>query len=239
MDIRDKMIVALDFSDLESVKNLVEELEDLVTFYKVGLELYLNTNGEILEYLDSKGKKVFLDLKFHDIPNTTTMASIFAAKKNIAIFNVHSGGGKEMMNSVVKAVKNINPETMIIGVTILTSFSEESIYEIYKSKLSLNELVLNMAKITKEAGMDGVVCSALESKEIKNICGTSFKTICPGIRLKDSNTNDQKRVMTPKEAIKNGCDYLVIGRDITKSENPRLITKQILNEIEEGLKEIC
>lgn len=239
MEIRDRMIVALDYPEMESVKRLVEELGESASFYKVGLELYLNSNGEVIEYLNSKNKKIFLDLKFHDIPNTTIMASIFATKKNVEIFNVHSGGGKEMMKSVAKAVKEINPTTKVIGVTVLTSFSEEGIDEVYKSRLSLKELVLNMAKVTKESGMDGVVCSAWESKEIKEVCGKNFITVTPGIRLKDSNSNDQKRVMTPKEAIKNGCDYLVIGRDITRAENPKKVVEKILNEIEEGLKEIC
>lgn len=237
MNIKDRLIIALDYSNMEDAKNIVEILGETVSFYKVGLELFLNSKGEMVDYLTQKGKKVFLDLKFHDIPNTTTMASLFAAKQNVFMFNVHASGGKVMMESVAKKVKEINPEILAIAVTILTSFSEEGLKETFKSELTLKELALNLAKLTKEAGMDGIVCSPWEAKAIKELCGESFKTVCPGVRPKWSVANDQERIMTPKDAILNGCDYLVVGRPITKNENPVEAAKMVLAEIAEGVKE--
>jgi len=237
MNIKDRLIIALDYSNMEDAKNIVEILGETVSFYKVGLELFLNSKGEMVEYLTQKGKKVFLDLKFHDIPNTTTMASLFAAKQNVFMFNVHASGGRVMMESVAKRVKEINPEILSIAVTILTSFSEEGLKETFKSELTLKELALNLAKLTKEAGMDGIVCSPWEAKAIKELCGENFKTVCPGVRPKWSVANDQERIMTPKDAILNGCDYLVVGRPVTKNENPVEAAKKVLAEIEEGVKE--
>lgn len=237
MDARERMIIALDYSEPKDAMEIVETLGETANFYKVGLELFLNSKGELVDYLNKKGKKVFLDLKFHDIPNTTTMASLFAARSNVFMFNVHASGGKKMMNSVATRAKEINPESLAIAVTILTSFSEEEVKETFQSNLAIKELALNLAKLTKEAGMDGVVCSPWEAKIIKEKCGQEFKTVCPGVRPRWSAANDQERIMTPKDAILNGCDYLVIGRPITKHENPVEAAKLVLAEIEEGLKE--
>ncbi len=238
MNAKDRLIVALDFPTLEDAKGLVETLGDSVSVYKVGLEMFLNSKGEAVDYLNSLGKKVFLDLKFHDIPNTTTMASIFAAKQNVFMFNVHAAGGRKMMASVAKEVKKINPETLAIAVTILTSFSEEDIQELYKTDLAIKELAMHWAKATKESGMDGVVCSPWEASAIKEICGKDFKTVCPGVRPQWSATDDQQRIMTPKNAIINGCDFLVVGRPITKADNPVKAAELILEEINEGLIEV-
>ena len=235
MNTKDRMIIALDFPTMEAAKNLVEKIGDGATFYKVGLELFLNSKGEMIDYLASKGKKIFLDLKFHDIPNTTAMASVFAAKQNVFMFNVHASGGKKMMSKVVEEVKSVNPDNIVIGVT--TSLSAEDVEETFHSKLSLAELALNWAKLGKSAGLDGVVCSPWEAKLIKEACGKDFKTVCPGVRPRWSATNDQERIMTPKDAIINGCDFLVIGRPITKNEDPANAAKLVAAEIEEGMKE--
>lgn len=235
MKSKERLIVALDYSEMESAKNMIEMLGDTISFYKVGLELFLNSKGKMVDYLISKKKKVFLDLKFHDIPNTTVMASLFASKQEIFMFNVHASGGMKMMEMVSKKIKEINSDILAIAVTVLTSFSEESLKETFKSSLTLNELALNLAQLSKKAGMDGVVCSPWEAKDIKKLCGENFKTICPGVRPKWAIANDQKRVMTPKEAILNGCDYLVVGRPITKNENPIKAANMILQEIEEGI----
>lgn len=232
---KERMIVALDFPTSEQAIELVEKLGENVKVYKVGLELFLNSKGDIIDYLVEKDKKIFLDLKFHDIPNTTAMASIFAAKKNIMMFNVHASGGPKMLSEVVKKSKDINPDTLIIAVTILTSLSEEEVSRTFCSKLNLEELAINLAKLAKEANLDGVVCSPYEAKKIKENCGEDFKTICPGVRPSWAATNDQVRFMTPYEAIKNGCDYLVIGRPITKNPDPVKAANLILEEIEGGL----
>ena len=235
MRVEDRIIVALDYSNPEDAKNIVEKIGDAATVYKVGLELFLNSRGEMVDYLVERGKKVFLDLKFHDIPNTTTMASLFAAKEKCFMFNVHASGGRKMMNSVASKVKEFNREVLVIAVTVLTSFSEEELKETFNSSYSLNELALNLAKLSKESGLDGIVSSPWEAKTIKEICGENFITVCPGVRPKWSAANDQERIMTPKEAMMNGCDYIVVGRPITKHENPAEAFKLVLGEVKDGL----
>lgn len=232
---KDRIVIALDYPTAEGAIEIIDRLGDEASVYKVGLELFLNSKGTILDYLSEKGKKVFLDLKFHDIPNTTAMASIFGAKEKCFMFNVHASGGKKMMKAVNEKVREINKEVLIIAVTVLTSMSEEDVAETFNSKYSLKELALNFAKLTNEAGLSGIVCSPWEASEIKKVCGKDFKTICPGVRPKWSAANDQERIMTPKEAIINGCDFLVIGRPITKHENPKVAFKMILDEVNEGL----
>ena len=233
---KDRLIVALDYKTLDEVKDIVNEIGDTVSTYKVGLELFLNTRGEAVDYLHSIDKKVFLDLKFHDIPNTTTMASMFANKQEVFMFNVHAGGGPTMMRSVANMLKENGSDSIAIAVTILTSFTEEEVAAHFKSNLNIGGLVNHWAVETKESGLHGVVCSPLEAKKIKELCGENFYTICPGVRPLWAASNDQKRIMTPKMAVENGSDFLVVGRPITKSENPVHAAKLILEGIEEGLK---
>lgn len=236
MKAKDRLVLVLDFPTLEEAKVMVETLGDTVSFYKVGLELFLNSKGEAVDYLKSLGKEVFLDLKFHDIPNTTTMASLFAARQNVKMFNVHCSGGKKMMERVAKEVKELNPDTITLGVTVLTSFSEEDIKELFHSEFSLKELALHWAKLTKASGINGVVCSPWEAKSIKEVCGRDFITVTPGIRPSWSAANDQSRIMTPSGALLNGCDYLVIGRPITGAKDPKAAAERVLEEMETVLK---
>ncbi|AEM21456.1 putative orotidine 5'-phosphate decarboxylase/orotate phosphoribosyltransferase [Brachyspira intermedia PWS/A] len=233
---KERLIIALDFNSMGEATKLIDELGDEAVFYKVGLELFLYTKGEIIEYLASKNKKVFLDLKFHDIPNTTAMASLFAAKQNVFMFNVHTSGGKKMMEKTVQEIKKLNKDNLIIGVTILTSLSENDVKNMFSSNLPLTDLAVNWAKLGKESGLDGVVCSPKEAAVIKRECGENFRTICPGVRPKWAGTDDQERVMTPKEAIENGCDYLVVGRPITRNEDRVKACKMIVEEISEGME---
>lgn len=233
---KEKLIIALDFNSMNEATKLIDELGEEAIFYKVGLELFLYTKGEIIEYLASKNKKVFLDLKFHDIPNTTAMASLFAAKQNIFMFNVHTSGGKRMMEKTVEEIKKINKNNLIIGVTVLTSLSENDIKNMFSSNLALKDLAVNWAKLGKEAGLDGVVCSPKEANIIKKECGENFITVCPGVRPKWADINDQERTMTPKEAIENGCDYIVVGRPITRSDDRVKACKMIIKEIAEGIE---
>ena len=213
---KDKLIVALDYNNMEDAKRLIEIIGDNVSIYKVGLESYLNTEGKLIDYLHEKGKKVFM-------------------------FNIHCSNGSKTMSEVAKMVKNSNSESLLIGVTILTNLGQEDIEEIFKSNLKLEELILNMANIAKNSNMNGVVCSPHESKIIKEKLGSDFITVCPGVRPKftlDSKGNsndDQNRIMTPYDAIKNKVDFIVIGRPITKSENPLQSTKLILEEISKAL----
>ncbi len=230
-----KLIVALDYTDISKAEEIVNNLDDSIDFYKVGLELFLNSQGRILEFLKRKNKKIFLDLKFHDIPNTVAQAARWAAELEVEMFNVHASGGREMQRMTVdavnlEAIKNGVKPPLLIAVTVLTSFDEEGFQEVGFRK-PINESALQLAKISNEIGMDGVVCSALESKSIKNAFGNEFLTVCPGVRPLWSASQDQKRIVTPKQAKENLADYIVIGRPITANEEPVKAALMILEEL--------
>ena len=238
---KDRIFVALDYDNMEDAKRLVEKLGDNISMYKVGLESYLNTDGKLIDYLHEKGKKVFLDLKFHDITNTVKMACANAIKKNVFMFNIHCSNGSKTMKEVAELVKESKSESLLIGVTILTNLGENDIFEMYKSDLKLEEIVLNLATLARNNGMHGIVCSPQEAKDVKEKLGEKFVTVCPGVRPKftlnadEKSNDDQTRIMTPADAIKQGVDFLVVGRPITKAENPLETAKLILEEISEAL----
>ncbi len=224
------IIVALDYSDLESAKKCVDALASEIDIFKVGLELFLNTKGEIVEYIHSREREVFLDLKFHDIPNTTVQAAKFALSQNVFLYNVHTSGGFEMMKGVADITQTYD-NSHVIGVTMLTSLSSEDIEKLYLTEASIKEVTLNLAKEAKRAGLHGVVCSPWEADEVKRVCGTEFMTVCPGIRLENGACHDQKRVATPQWAMKNGVDFMVIGRPITQAENPLETVRSLYREL--------
>lgn len=238
---KEKIFVALDFDNLEDAKKLVEQLGDNISMYKVGLESYLSTDGKLVDYLHEKGKKVFLDLKFHDITNTVKMACKNAIQKNVFMFNIHCSNGSKTMREVSNLVKESGSKSLLIGVTVLTNLSGNDISEMFKSSLNVEEMVLNLATIAKNNGMHGIVCSPLESKKIKEKLGQNFVTVCPGVRpaftlnAQGKSDDDQNRIMTPFDAIKNNVDFLVVGRPITKAENPVESAKLILEEISQAL----
>ena len=229
MTAQERLIVALDFKTAKEAEQMVLTLGEHVSFYKVGLELFLNTGGSILEFLASQNKRIFLDLKFHDIPNTTAAAARFAASlDSVSMFNLHASGGTQMIKDSM-AVKRA--DQILLAVTVLTSLDDGDITANFQSPLTASELALNLAKNSKLAGANGVVCSALEAQTIKKHCGEDFITVCPGIRFNDSQVGDQKRVLGPKEAIQNGADYLVIGRPITADPSPKDAALRMLEEI--------
>ena len=238
---KERIFVALDYDNMEDAEKLVEELGDNISMYKVGLESYLNTDGKLVDYLHEKGKKVFLDLKFHDITNTVKMACANAAGKNVFMFNIHCSNGSKTMKEVAELVKENGSESLLIGVTVLTNLGEDDLQEMFRSSMKLEEVVFNLANLAKKSGMDGVVCSPQESRKIKEMSGADFITVCPGVRPKftlnaDNKSNDdQTRIMTPFDAIKQGVDFLVVGRPITKAEDPVKATEMILEEISEAL----
>ena len=236
---KSKLIIALDYDNLKEAQESVENLGNNVDIYKVGLEIFLNTNGKIIDYLHEKNKKVFLDLKFHDITNTVKAACEYAIKRNVFMFNIHCSNGSKTMREVAELVKKYDSNSILIGVTVLTNLSEEDIQEMFKSEMNLKELVLNMATITKNSGMNGIVCSADEAKFIKEKLGNDFATVCPGIRPQFTldTEDDQSRIMTPYNAIMNNADFLVVGRPVIKSENPVKAVKLIIEEISKGLNE--
>ncbi len=230
MTVKDRLIVALDFDSKEKAEKMIEILGDSVSFYKVGLELFLNTGGSILDILASHKKRIFLDLKFHDIPNTVAAACRFAAGlESVSMFNIHASGGAEM---IAKSVATKREDQILLAVTALTSLDDKDVDVYLKTSFSVSQLAQNLAQEAQKAGASGVVCSAQEAKNIKESCGQGFITVCPGIRFSDSDMGDQKRVLSPKEALENGADYLVVGRPITGAENPRAMAERMLQEME-------
>ena len=234
---KDKIIVALDVPTKEEALAIVEELGDAVGAYKIGMQLYNAVGPEILDEVAKRNGKVFLDLKFHDIPNTVASAARTVANLGVFMFNVHASGGYTMMAEAVKALKEESEQLgvekpLLIAVTVLTSMSEEEMQKEVGVSRSIGEQVVALAKMAKEAGMDGVVASPLEIEMIREACGPDFLIVTPGIRPRDAALGDQKRVKTPGEAVRDGADYLVIGRPITKATDRMTAVKDIVSEIE-------
>jgi orotidine-5'-phosphate decarboxylase len=225
-----KIIVALDFPDEQSTMQLVEQLDPGMCRVKVGKELFTRCGPPLVRQLVAKDFDVFLDLKFHDIPNTVARACKAAAELGVWMVNVHSMGGVAMMEAARGALSEDNAP-LLIAVTLLTSSGEKELADIGIQQTPL-ELVKKLAKLSQQAGLDGVVCSAQEAGALKQQNGKEFVLVTPGIRLRDSTDDDQQRVMTPEKAIANGADYLVIGRPVTQAEHPlevlQLINKSII-----------
>lgn len=232
---KEKLIVAIDTDNFEKAKEMIDKLEDSVDIFKVGLEQYVATRGKTLDYLKEKGKKVFLDLKFHDIPNTMKSAVKAAVRDNIWLMTIHVSdmeGMRQCAEIAKEEAERLNIEKpLIVGVTVLTSLSNEDLQDIGCS-MTAEELVIKRAKLAQKAGIDGVVCSAREVDKIVEICGDDFVTVCPGIRPATAEVGDQKRVVTPSDAIRRGAKYIVVGRPITQAENPKEAAESIVREIE-------
>ena len=216
------VIIALDFPTLEDTLNFLDKFDDEKLFVKVGMELYLQNGPVVLEKIKELGHKVFLDLKLHDIPNTVYGATKGLAQFKVDILTVHGAGGYEMLAAAKRGmVEGGSPDTNVIAITQLTSTSEEAMKEEQLVAASLEESVINYAKLAKKAGLDGVVSSVWEAKIIRENCGEDFLKVTPGIRLETDEVGDQKRVATPTVAASEGSTYIVVGRSITKAKNPR------------------
>lgn len=225
MNIEERIIVALDYQTQEEVEKFLSifDLSQKDNLYKrpkmvkVGMELYYSEGPKILEYIKSLGLKIFLDLKVHDIPNTAHGAIKSLSKYGVDILNVHATGGIEMMQRAKEACSG---DTKLIAVTQLTSLDDQMINSELGISGNSESNVIRLAKNAKAAGLDGVVSSPLEAAKIKEKTSADFLTVCPGVRLSDGAVQDQKRISTPDYALNNGCDYIVMGRAITQSENP-------------------
>jgi orotidine-5'-phosphate decarboxylase len=230
-----ELIIALDFPESAAALQMAERIGDAGAFYKVGLELFIAGGSAVIPTLKDMGKKVFLDLKLHDIPNTVRGALLSSMKYGVDIINVHIQGGREMLAAGAAACREYSAESgiapKIIGVTLLTSLSEEYLKE-YGIALSPQEYVLKLAKFAKDAGLDGVVSSAKESRGIKDLCGKDFITVTPGIRFSDGSPDDQKRAVTPQDAVQAGADYIVVGRPITRAPDPRKAAEEFQQALE-------
>jgi len=223
------VIIALDYKNREEVMVFLEKFTEPV-YVKVGMELYYAEGPSIVREIKALGHKVFLDLKFHDIPNTVMGAVRSASELNVDMMNLHATGGGEMMRSAMEALEHREVKPLMIAVTILTSMDEDALKNELHIELPLEEEVLSLARMTKDSGLQGVVCSALEVPRLKEKLGKDFLTITPGIRPMDSALGDQRRVVTPSMARQLGSDFIVVGRPITKAEHPYNAYKKIRNE---------
>jgi len=227
-----KIIVALDYADADSALALVKRLDPALCRLKVGKELFTVAGPQLVEQLMRHKFEVFLDLKFHDIPNTTAQACKAAANLGVWMVNVHALGGRRMMEAARDALANFNQPPKLIAVTVLTSMAQADLAELGISATPA-EQVLRLAALAQSSGLDGVVCSAQEAALLRKQAGTEFCLVTPGIRPADASADDQSRIMTPRAALENGSSYLVIGRPITKAVDPLVALQQIAKEIGE------
>lgn len=225
-----KLIVALDYSDKNKALALVDELDPALCAVKVGSEMFTRFGPEFVRKLVNCHFRVFLDLKFHDIPNTVAKACQAGAELGVWMLNVHASGGLKMLEAARMSLESLGRERpILIAVTILTSMHEKELTELGINKPLVNQ-VIHLADLARSAGLDGVVCSALEASVIKSTFGQAFLTVTPGIRMAHQNPHDQTRIITPKLATNAGCDYIVVGRAITEANDPKTVMQEILRD---------
>ena len=216
------VIIACDFKDKEETLNFLNKIEDEKLYLKIGMELFYSEGPEIVREIKKRGHKIFLDLKLHDIPNTVEKAMKSLAKLDVDMTNVHASGTIKMMEAGLKGLtKEDGTRPLLIAVTQLTSTSQEVMEQDLLIKENIEDVVMHYAENSKKAGLDGVVCSPLEVQAVKRKCGKDFLTITPGIRFNTDSKDDQSRITTPAKAKELGSDYIVVGRSITKAENPQ------------------
>ena len=225
-----KIIVALDYPEAAPALNLVARLEPSLCRLKLGKELFTAAGPQLLEQMMRRGFDVFLDLKFHDIPNTTAQACKVAATLGVWMLNVHALGGRKMMEAAREAVAQAARPPKLIAVTVLTSMAQEDISELGIAGTPA-EMVLRLATLARDSGLNGVVCSAQEAALLRKHCGSAFCLVTPGIRPADAAADDQSRIMTPRAALESGASYLVIGRPITRAADPLRALQDISKQI--------
>lgn len=225
-----KIIVALDYPDPQPAFQLVDQLAPDLCRLKVGKELFTTAGPRFVDAVQEKGFEVFLDLKFHDIPNTVAKACEAAAKLGVWMVNVHALGGRKMMQAAREAVEKFHQRPRLIAVTILTSMDVQDITEV-GLRGTPKDNVLSLARLANESGLDGVVCSPKEVVQLRQQFDTNFLLITPGVRPQGASQDDQKRTMTPRQALQSGASYLVIGRPITKADDPLRALQAIGAEI--------
>lgn len=224
------IVVALDYPTPQQAIEMAKQLDPDKCRVKVGKELFTASGPAILEQLHKLNFDVFLDLKFHDIPNTCAGAVAVAADLGVWMVNVHASGGERMMTAAAEAIANKQHKPLLIAVTVLTSMEQSDLAGIGLD-VSPQQQVQRLAKLSKQSGMDGVVSSAQEIELIKELCGKNFLTVTPGIRPAGSAAGDQRRIMTPQEAVNAGGDYMVIGRPITQNNHPKQACLDIVNSL--------
>lgn len=232
---KNKLIVALDYDNREDALLLIDQLSPNECALKVGNELFVLLGSDFVRELVRRGFNVFLDLKFHDIPNTVSRAVKAAASLGVWMVNVHASGGFEMMMAAKKAIDECEIRPLLIAVTVLTSMKETGL-KAAGINTPLHEHALHLAKLAKKACLDGVVCAAAEVPMIKAHCGESFLAVTPGIRSENHAVDDQSRVITPEQALALGSDYLVVGRPITRADKPIQVVQDMLTKIRSSLR---
>jgi len=228
---KNRVVVAIDFPSANQAIMLADQLDPEYCRLKVGKELFTREGPAIVEKLQNRGFDIFLDLKFHDIPNTTAAACAVAAEMGVWMINVHALGGRRMMEAARNAVDKSSHQPLLIGVTILTSMAADDLLEIGLSDQPAKE-VERLAGLAKDSGLDGLVCSAHEATAMRSRFGSDFVLVTPGIRPDGSDKGDQRRTMTPIEALNAGASYLVIGRPISRVDNPADVLKNIVTELD-------
>jgi orotidine-5'-phosphate decarboxylase len=232
----DRLIVALDFHTMHDVKEFVEKLGDSVSYYKVGMELFYSVGSEVITYLKEQKKSIFLDLKLHDIPNTTAEGLCSLMRLGATMLDVHASGGYTMMKITAerlqKEAKSLGiKRPKLIAITVLTSINEEDWNGLGQS-MEIREQVVRLAKLAKKAGLDGVVSSPQEAAAIRQACGEDFIIVTPGVRMAGASVDDQSRVATPTFALRSGASHLVVGRPIRLAAEPKAATESIIKEME-------
>jgi orotidine-5'-phosphate decarboxylase len=227
-----KVIIALDVSSRHEALQLVKQLHDLAGMFKVGSQLFMAAGAPIVREIIDGGGKVFLDLKFHDIPNTVSHAALEAAKLGISMMTIHAAGGRAMMQTVAKDLheKFGDRKPIVVAVTVLTSLDTKALFEM-GLEMPVNEQVERLALLAQNCGIDGVVCSPREIQIVRKVVEPKFKIVTPGIRLPDQSLNDQQRIATPREAISAGADYIVVGRAVTHEADSRSALQRLLEKI--------
>lgn len=225
-----RILVALDYPDAASALRFVETVSPALCRLKVGKELFVAAGPALLETLASRGFEVFLDLKFHDIPNTVAQACKAAAACGVWMLNVHACGGPKMLAAAHEALAGMTKPPLLIAVTVLTSLDEDELHAVGVAG-SVEEQVLRLADLTRAAGLDGVVCSAREAEMLRARCGPGFVLVTPGIRPAGSAAGDQSRTLTPAQALRAGADYLVIGRPVTQAADPQAALRAITDDL--------
>ncbi|UXS28539.1 orotidine-5'-phosphate decarboxylase [Staphylococcus delphini] len=231
---RQDPIIALDFATEAEVMSFLDQFDETL-FVKIGMELFYQTGPSLIDKIKDLGHDIFLDLKLHDIPNTVGKAMEGLAKLNVDLVNVHAAGGTVMMERAVEGLRRHNKDIKIIAVTQLTSTSEQQLHEEQNIQTSMETAVLNYARLAQQAGLDGVVCSPLETTMIREHCGDDFLKVTPGIRLAHSAKDDQQRITTPEKARQLGSTHIVVGRPITQSDHP----VQSYHQIKESWLNAC
>lgn len=234
---RDQLIVALDVSSAAQAQRIVTALGDSVTFYKVGMQLYTAEGPAVVRDLIGGGRRVFLDLKYHDIPNTVGAAVREAGKLGVSLLTVHASGGSKMLRAATEAARESNPAMKVIAVTVLTSMDQDDLNEIMQG--NLEEQVVHVAGLALKAGFHGVVSSAREVRALRTRMGNDFLVVTPGVRPAGAAHGDQARVVTPAEAIAAGSTHLVVGRPITAAPNPAREAEKIIQEIEDTTRAVA